>query len=63
MFSKRCKKHLSDVNETRLQHMLHALKVAITLQILVPVLIIHSIIPGVFVKTASNTMKNILENR
>ena len=63
MFSKRCKKHLNDVNETGIQHMLHALKVAITLQILVPVLIIHSIIPGVFVKTASNTMKNILENR
>lgn len=63
MFSKKCKAHLKEVNETALQHMIHALRVAITLQLLVPVLIIHSIAPRFFTKTASNTMKNILENR
>ena len=63
MFSKKCKEHLEDVNESGLQHMFHALKVAGTLQLLVPVLIIHSITPCFFTKTASDTMKRILENR
>ena len=63
MFSKRCKEHLKDVNENAIQHMLHALKVACKLQLLVPILIIHSIVPCLFTKTATDTMKSILENR
>ena len=63
MFSKKCRQHLADVNETGLQHMISALRVAVKLQLLVPALIIHSVAPRFFTKTASETIKNILENR
>ena len=63
MLSKKCKQHLADVNETGLQHMISALRVAVKLQLLVPALIIHSVAPRFFTKTASETIKNILENR
>jgi hypothetical protein len=56
-------KHLKSVNETYRQHMVKALGYAFTLQRLVPVLIIHSIIPAIFTCTASNAMKGILEDR
>jgi hypothetical protein len=56
-------KHLNDVNENYFQHMLQALKVGLVLQLLVPVLIIHSIVPCLFTKTTSNKLKKILENR
>ena len=56
-------KHLKSVNETYRQHMVKALGYAFTLQRLVPVLIIHSIIPALFTCTASNAMKGILEDR
>lgn len=62
MFSKQCKSHLSDVNETALQHMLRALMVAVKLQLLVPVIIIHSIAPRYFTKTTTNVLQKILEN-
>ncbi len=63
MFSKKCRQHLKEVEETGLEHMLSALKVAIKLQLLVPALVIHSIAPRFFTRTATNTMKNIIENR
>ena len=63
MFSKKCRQHLKEVEETGLQHMLSTLKVAIKLQLLVPALIIHSIAPRFFTRTATSTMKNIIENR
>ena len=63
MFSKECREHLNEVEETGLEHMLSALKVAIKLQMLVPALIIHSIVPRFFTRTASVTMRNILNNR
>ena len=63
MFSKKCKEHLKDVTENGLQHMVSALKIAVKLQILVPVLIVHAIIPCLFTQTASKMMKDILENR
>jgi hypothetical protein len=56
-------KHLKSVNETYRQHMVKALGYAFTLQRLVPVLIIHSLIPALFTCTASNAMKGILEDR
>ena len=43
--------------------MKQALKTAVKLQLLVPALIIHSVAPRYFTKTATNVMKNILENR
>jgi len=63
MLSKECKAHLEEVGETGLQHMKQALKTAVKLQLLVPALIIHSVAPRYFTKTATNVMKNILENR
>ena len=63
MLSKQCKAHLEEVGETGLQHMGKALMVALKLQLLVPVVIIHSIAPRFFTKTATNTMRNILDDR
>jgi TRAP-type C4-dicarboxylate transport system permease large subunit len=63
MLSKRCREHLKEADESALQHMRHSLGVAIRLQLLVPVVIIHAIAPGIFTKTASNAMKDILANR
>ena len=63
MFSKECREHLNEVQETGLEHMLSTLKVAIKLQLLVPALIIHGIAPRFFTRTASDTMRKILNNR
>lgn len=63
MFSKQCKAHLAEVNETGLQHMGKALLVALKLQLLVPVIIIHSVAPRYFTKTATNVMRSILNER
>ena len=63
MFSKECKEHLKEVEETGLEHMFSALKVAIKLQLLVPALIIHSVVPRFFTRTASDTMRRILSSR
>ena len=63
MLSKQCKAHLEEVGETGLQHMGKALMVALKLQLLVPVVIIHSVAPRFFTKTATNTTRNILDDR
>jgi len=63
MFSKKCKKHLAEVNESGLQHMIVALTVAIKFQLLVPALIVHSIVPGLFTHTATEVIKRILQDR
>lgn len=63
MYSKQCKLHLEEVGETGLQHMGKALLIALKLQLLVPVVIIHSVAPRFFTKTASNVMRNIVDDR
>ena len=63
MISKQCRAHLQEVDETALQHMWTALKVAVKLQLLVPALIIHSVAPRFFKTTATDVMKDILEKR
>ena len=63
MLSKQCREHLEEVNETALQHMWHSIGVAIKLQLLVPIVIVHAVAPRFFTKTASNAMKAILANR
>ena len=63
MFSKQCKAHLEEVGETGLQHMRQAFKTAVKLQLLVPALIVHGVAPRFFTKTATSTMKKILEVR
>ena len=63
MLSNKCRLHLKEVNETGLQHMVHALWVAVRLQLVIPALIIHAFAPRYFTHTASNMMKNILKER
>ena len=63
MITRKCKLHLEEVNETGLQHMTHALWVAIRLQLVIPALIIHAFAPLFFTYTASNMMKSILKER
>ena len=63
MLSNKCKLHLKEVNETGLQHMVHAMWVAVRLQLVIPALIIHAFAPRYFTHTASNLMKNILKER
>ena len=63
MLSNKCRLHLKEVNETGLQHMVHALWVAVRLQLIIPALIIHAFAPRYFTHTASNMMKNILKER
>lgn len=47
---------------TGVQHMIHALKIAFKLQLLVPALIIHGVAPRLFPTIASTTMKRILDD-
>ena len=60
MFSKKCKLHLEDVEQDGFTHMYRALRVAIRLQLLIPALIIHSIVPRLFTDTATDVMNDIL---
>jgi hypothetical protein len=63
MFSKKCKTHLEEVDETRLQHLKNAMIIAMKLQLLVPALIIHGIAPRFFTKTATSVLRGILDDR
>ncbi len=63
MLSKQCKLHLEEKGETGLQHMCHALKAAVRLQLVVPALIVHSIAPRFFKDTATDVMKDIINDR
>ena len=63
MFSKQCKLHLEKQGETGLEHMKAALTTAVKLQLLVPVLVVHSVAQRFFTDTASNVMKDILDKR
>lgn len=61
MFSKQCKLHLEEVGKTGPEHMVWALKTAVKLQLLVPALVVHSVAPRFFTHTATNTLKDILD--
>ena len=63
MLSNKCKLHLKEVDETGLQHMLHALWVAVKLQLLVPAIIVHAFAPRFFTKTGTNVMRKIIDGR
>ena len=63
MFSKQCKQHLEEQNETGLQHMRAALWTALRLQLLVPMLIIHSIAPRFFTHKGTQVIQDILDER
>ena len=63
MFSKKCKKHLQEKEETATEHMFHALWTALRLQLLVPMLIIHAFAPRLFTDRGTTVIKDILEDR
>jgi hypothetical protein len=63
MFSKKCKKHLQDQNETGVEHMFHALWTALRLQLLVPMLIIHAFAPRFFTDKGTTVIQDILKDR
>ena len=63
MFSKQCKAHLREKEETGLQHMKAALWTALRLQMLVPLLIIHSIAPRFFTDRGTEVIQDILDDR
>lgn len=60
MFSKKCKEHLKEVDMGAIPHMLRALNIAATFQMLVLTSIIHAFIPRLFTDTASANMKRLL---
>jgi hypothetical protein len=63
MFSKKCKQHLRDQDETGLEHMFHAIKTAVRLQLLVPMLIIHAFAPRFFTDRGTTVIQDILKDR
>jgi hypothetical protein len=63
MFSKKCKLHLQSQNETGLEHMFHAIKTAVRLQLLIPVLLIHAVAPRFFTDRGTTVIQDILKDR
>ena len=63
MFSKKCKLHLQAQNETGLEHMFHAIKTAVRLQLLIPVLLIHAVAPRFFTDKGTTVIQDILKDR
>ena len=63
MLSNKCKLHLKEVNETGFQHMVHALWVAVRLQLIIPAVIIHAFAPRFFTRTGTDMMNTILKER
>ena len=43
--------------------MFHALWVAVKLQALIPLIVIHAFIPRLFTRTGTNVMSNIIKDR
>ena len=52
-------KHLNDINETYIQHLIFASKISYKLLCASIILFIHAIFPFIFVKTASCMIKEI----
>ena len=50
-------------NETGLEHMFHAVKTAVRLQLLIPLLLIHAVAPRFFTDRGTTVIKDILEDR
>jgi len=55
------KEHLNEINETYLQHMAVAFKIAINMFLTSIICLIHGFIPGLFEKTASNMIVKMHE--
>ncbi len=54
--------HLKEAGMTYFQHMRHAMQISILLFIAATCCAIHSLFPFVFKKTASNTIKYLMNN-
>ena len=54
-------KHLNEVNETYLQHMRIAFKIAFTMLVTGFFCFIHGLIPGLFKKTGGNQIAKMYE--
>lgn len=52
--------HLKEVNEKYFEHMFYAQKYGIKMIFAGLACIIHSVVPNLFISTASDTMKSIL---
>ena len=63
MLSKQCKQHLEEAGETGFEHAKEAVKIAVKLQLLVPVVLIHAGAPRFFTHTATDVMTKILKDR
>ena len=55
------KEHLNEINETYLQHMAVAFKIAINMFLTSIICLIHGLIPGLFKKTASSQITKMHE--
>jgi len=55
------KKHLNDANETYIEHLITALKIAFTMIYGGFQAILHAIIPGILTKSASDKIKKLYD--
>ena len=54
--------HLKETNETYFEHMFHAIRYGFRMILAGFACIIHAIIPDLFVTTASDTIKGIIDD-
>jgi hypothetical protein len=52
--------HLSELKEGYFKHLLEALLIVVSLLLAAGACLIHALVPGIFTKTASTIMRNIL---
>ena len=52
--------HLSELKEGYFKHLLEALLIVVSLFLAAGACFIHALVPGIFTKTASTIMRNIL---
>ena len=63
MLSKQCKLHLEEADMTRWQHFKHACKISWRLKKAAWAAFIHALAPRYFETYATDTMKDILDNK
>ncbi len=57
MLYRKSREHLKDAGERYGEHMLFALRIAFRLQIAALAVVLHALVPAVFTKTGSGTIK------
>jgi len=61
MLTNKCKEHCKSVGQTRWQHFKFATGVALQMQVVTIVLLIHALIPRFFITTASDKIIELAE--